>query len=297
MDEQALATTARTAQRAATVAAGVGMALFACKLGAWMLTQSVVVLSDALEGLVNVVAGIFAWYCVRLSHKPADSNHPYGHGKVEFVSAAFEGGLVVLAAAVIAFEASKRLIGNEMPRQIGVGSSLVAIAAGANLATGWWLIHLGTRLHSSALVADGKHLLTDVVTSVAALVALGLVQATQLAWIDPAIAMVAALNILRVGWLLLREAIAGIMDEADQSDLRRIDGVLARLDDPRMLAWGRVRSRHQGALHHVDLTLYVHDTMSVATAHDLTEVVEERVTIALGNAQVLCHVEPVSLRR
>lgn len=285
-----------TRLRAARISLAVGILLLLVKLLAYLLTGSAAVLSDALESIVNVIAAGFAVYSVHLARKPPDSEHPYGHGKVEFISAGFEGGLIFVAGSLIIYEAVRRLLVGAELEYLGEGALLVSGAAVVNLVLGLWLISVGRRTHSLTLVADGKHLLTDVWTSGATVIALLAVLLSGRTWVDPVFALVAAVNILRIGFELVREAVRGIMDEADPEDLRAVTEALRDLDDPLFEGWAKLRSRHQGALHHVDLTVYVPDEAPVNEAHELTAQVEHRIREVLDNAEVICHVEPVSLR-
>ena len=283
----------RTARRrAAVLSLTVGVLLLAVKFGAWFLTDSAAVLSDALESIVNVVAAGFALYSIWLSSKPADQDHPYGHGKVEFLSAAFEGGLIFLAGGLIIQQSARHLLDGTVPQRLGEGIALVGATAVVNLALGAYLIRVGRRTHSLTLVADGKHLITDVWTSGMTVVALALVLLTREVWLDPVFAIVAAMNILRIGWGLMREAVAGIMDAADPEDLAKMTQALHSIDDPTLVGWTRIRSRHQGHLHHVDLTIFVPGAATVDAGHALADRVEAVIGKALGDAEVICHVEP-----
>lgn len=266
--------------------------ILGAKFVGWRLTGSTALLSDALESIVNVVAAAFALWSVRLSRTPADADHPYGHGKIEYVSAAFEGGLIALAGLLILYEAAQRLIFGGALENLGVGATVTGAAALANLALGAWLVRVGRRTGSMALVADGHHVLSDVWTSLLGLAALGLVAWTGRGWFDPIFAGIAAVNLLWVGARLLRDAVAGILDVADPRDLATIDAALRALQEPALRGWGQVRSRHQGHLHHVDLTVYVPGAMRVEEAHALSDRVEAVIRQALVEAEVLCHVEP-----
>jgi cation diffusion facilitator family transporter len=270
----------------------VGSALLATKLVAYLLTGSAAVLSDALESTVNVVAAGFAWFSVRLSQEPPDDNHPYGHGKVEFLSAAFEGGLIFLAGILIIFNAAKDLIVGVELRNLDQGLWLVGGAAVVNFLLGLYLVRTGKKTHSLALEADGKHVLTDVWTSAMVLVGLALVMFTGRTWVDPLVAALAGANILHVGLKLVRQAVAGIMDEADVGDLEMIKAALRGIDDPRLAGWSDVRSRHQGPFHHVDLTVYVPEETPIPDAHALAQRVEHTISETLGEAQVLVRIQP-----
>lgn len=279
-------------RRAGLISLGGSVIILGAKLAGWRLTGSTALLSDALESIVNVVAAAFALYSVRLARAPADAEHPYGHGKIENVSAAFEGGLIALAGLLILYEAGQRLIlGGELDR-LGTGALVTAGAAGANALLGFWLVRVGRRTSSLALEADGRHVLSDVWTSALGLAALGLVAWTGRSWIDPIFALIAAVNLLWTGGRLLRAAVSGILDVADPADLAAVDEALRALESPELRGWGQLRSRHQGHLHQVDLTIYVPGELSVAEAHALADRVELAIQAALGQAEVLCHVEP-----
>ena len=166
-------------RRAAILSVAVGCSLMAVKFTAYVLTGSSAIFSDALESIVNVLASLFALYSLLLAHRPADAEHPYGHGKIEFMSAGFEGGLIVLAALAIGVKTLDTLLFHQIRiEQLGVGLILVAAAMLGNGATGVYLIRLGRRYGSMTLEADGKHLLSDAVTSIAALTALAIVKLT-----------------------------------------------------------------------------------------------------------------------
>jgi cation diffusion facilitator family transporter len=282
--------------RAAVASLVLGLCLFVAKLLAWRLTGSAAVLSDALESIVNVVAAAFALYSVYLSEKPPDLDHPYGHGKVEFLSAGFEGGLIFLAGGLILWEAAGRLLEGRALEHLGSGIGIVTGAALVNGALGFYLVRVGRRTGSLTLEADGKHLLTDVWTSGASVGALLGVMLTGWLWLDPAIAILAALNILRIGAGLFREAVRGIMDEADPEDLAAVSHLLEAIEHPLFRGWARLRARHQGSFHHVDFVLYVPDETTVAEGHALADEVERSIAEALGDAEVICHVEPESER-
>jgi len=282
----------RERSRAAAISLTVGTLLLLLKLGGWLLTGSTAIMSDALESVVNVVAAAFALYSIRVAQQPADDDHPYGHGKIEFLSAGFEGGLVAAAGVIIVVEAARRLWMGGTLFRLADGMALVGIAAAANLVLGFYLLRVGRRTHSLTLIADGKHVLSDVLTSVAALGALGAVLATGWAWIDPLAAGIAGANILRIGAGLVRDAVGGIMDEADPGDIEAVRVAIAQVTHGSVIRVGRVRTRHQGAMHHVDAVLEVDPRMALVDVEALRSRVETSVRDALGEAEVLCQIVP-----
>src|SRR5687768_8900862 len=178
---------------AATFSVVVSVALLGTKFAAYYLTGSAAIFSDALESIVNVIASLVAAYSLTLAHQPADAQHPYGHGKVEFLSAGFEGGMILLAAAVIAFRAVEEMFQGPGAHQLDVGLMLVAVAGGVNGAVGLLLLQAGKRRGSIALVADGKHLLTDAITSAAVVAALAIMWLKPTwTWVDPIAALLVA---------------------------------------------------------------------------------------------------------
>lgn len=247
----------RARLRAGRIALAGGAVILAAKLGAWWLTGSAAVLSDALESLVNVAAGALLLYSLHVSAQPADRNHPYGHGKIEFFSAGVEGTLIGLAAILIGVEALQHLLTAPELRSLDLGLLLVTGATAANAVLGVHLVRVGRRVHSLALVADGRHLLTDVATSVGVVAGLALVWATGWRILDPLVALAVAAHILLTGYRLVREAVGGLMDEADPSLL---GAMVAALEDRREPSWIDVhslRAWRSGAVQHVDVHLVV----------------------------------------
>ncbi len=202
------------AERTAFVSVAVALAVLALKAGAWWLTGSVALFADALESVVNVAAAVAALVAVRYAHRPADANHPYGHAKAEYFSAVLEGALIVAAALLILQEAWGAWQRPRAPTPSPVGLGVAVVATAMN---GVWAALLGRRgraLRSPALLADARHLWSDVVTSAGVLAGVGLVFLTGLVWFDPLLAALTAVNILVSGWRLMRESVGGLMDEA-----------------------------------------------------------------------------------
>lgn len=199
-------------QKLAAGSIGVGVLVLVLKFAAYQLTGSIALYSDALESIVNVVTAVVALLAVRTSAKPADADHPYGHGKVEYFSAVVVGVFIVVAALLIAQEAYQ---GPIAPKALDAGMAgllVNALASVINGAWSWVLIHKGRRARSPALVADGKHLLTDVLSSVGVLLGVMLASVTGWAILDPALAALVAVNVLWSGWRLVRESVGGLMD-------------------------------------------------------------------------------------
>ncbi len=292
------ASNSRVELRAALLSVAVGLLLSIFKFGAYFVTGSDVVFSDALESIVNVVASMAALYALRISHAPADAEHPYGHGKVEFLSAGFEGGLIVAAAAVIMFKTIEKLIlRHSAVEQVGFGLAVVAAAMAVNGGMGLWLVRLGRRNGSLALEADGRHLLSDAVTSVAALVALGLVRILGWTLIDPLAALGMSLYIGWTGFGLMRRSAAGLMDEQDADDARTLETILqghvgATGREPRICSYHKLRHRHAGRYHWVDFHILFPPAMSIQAGHDAASAIEGEIEQALGEGDATAHIEP-----
>ena len=211
----------RARLRAVVISLAVSLLLLAAKYQAYRLTGSTAILSDALESIVNVVAAVFAIGALIFAARPADRNHPSGHGKMEFLSAAFEGGLIAFAALVILYEVVQSLIHGGELRSLDLGLAIVLGAGLVNLALGYYLIRAGRRYDSLTLIADGRHVLADFYTSAGIVVGLFLVRITGLAVLDPVVAAVVALNLMWTGMRLIRQAAAGLLDEEDPALLDR----------------------------------------------------------------------------
>lgn len=279
--------------RAGWLALGTGIAVFAVKLAAWRLTGSAAVLSDALESVVNVVAGALLLYSLHVSTRPADADHPYGHGKVEFFSAGVEGTLIGVAALLIASEAIRQLVVGPSVRRLDLGLVLVTGATAANAAVGAYLIRVGRRVHSLALVADGKHLLTDVATSVGVIAGLAAVWITGWVVLDPVVALVVALHILRTGWELVRQAVGGLMDEADPGVLRRMVESLEQGREPWCIDAHSLRSWRSGHTQHVDLHVVVPRYFDADRLHGVSEQIEDVLVAASGlPGEAIVHFDP-----
>jgi cation diffusion facilitator family transporter len=285
--------------RAIALSLAVGLSLTAVKFTAYFLTGSAVVFSDAVEGVVNVAAASFALYSIYLAHQPADASHPYGHGKVEFLSGGFEGGMILLAAVVAAMKAVDDLIrGMQISTErLEWGLVLMALTLPVNGGVGMYLVRTGRRKGSVTLVADGHHLMTDAITSVVALAALGVVRLTGWRYADPLAAFAVSLYIGRTGVRLLRQSVGGLMDRQDVEDealLRRIlDAHLGpEGKEPAICGYHKLRHRHSGRYHWVDFHITVPAEWSIERGHRVASAIEYEIELALGEGNATAHVEP-----
>lgn len=287
-------------KNAALLSLSVGLLMFIGKLSAYFLTGSAAVLSDALESVVHIVATSFAFFSLHISTKPADKEHPYGHGKIEFFSAGFEGAMIIIAAISIIAYAVRDII---YPREISsldLGAGIITAASVINLLLGLYLIRTGKRTKSLILIADGKHVLTDSITSFGAVTALVLVLITDIKLFDPVVAIILALNILWTGKHLVRESIGGLMNENDD---KIIDDIGKGLESVRTLHndWidvHRLRYWKSGDKYMIDFHLIVPFYKTVAESHETVDLVEKRIIESLGTKHVesLIHLDPCNPR-
>lgn len=287
----------RLERRAAALALLIGALLLAVKLAAYLWTGSSAIFSDAMESIVNVLAAGFALRAIALAHRPADAQHPYGHGKVEFLSAGFEGGMLLLAAALILLHAGHALVEREAPVALGAGAALILTTAIVNAALGGWLVRVGRRHGALSLEADGLHLVADAVSSGAVLAALLGVRATGWWWIDPVAAMLVAAYVLRTGATLLRRSFAGLMDEQDAADARLLGAILDRHtgpdgEAPLICSYHKVRHRHSGRYHWVDFHLVVPASLDVRRGHEIASAIEHEIEQQIAPGNATAHVEP-----
>jgi len=244
-----------------------GVFLFIVKLVAWYITHSVAILTDALESTVNVASGFIGLYSLYVSAKPRDRRHPYGHGKVEFVSAAVEGTLISAAGALIIFEAAKNL-GNPHPvAKLDYGIILISVTALVNFLVGAVAIRKGRKNNSLALVASGKHLQSDTYSTIGILVGLILLFFTGLAWIDSAVALVFAFLIVYTGYRIVRDSLRGIMDEADEELLKKMVGLLQANRGENWIDLHNTRIIKYGSTLHLDCHLTIPWYFNVHESH------------------------------
>lgn len=275
-----------------------GLVVFGLKWLAFKLTGSAALYSDALESVVNIVAALAALYAVSISRRPPDFNHPFGHTKAEYFSAVIEGVLVVLAALTIVAEASQKLASPQAISNLGTAAVISLGASALNAGLVFFLIRLGRAARSPALVADGQHIFSDVLTSVGVWVGMGLAWATGYWILDPLLALAVATNILRVGWKLVRESVGGLMDEAvpehERENIFRLVESEAGLlrEQGKILEIHDFKTRRAGPRTFAEFHLVVPGVMLVEEAHHICDLIEEKLERANLGVELTIHVEP-----
>lgn len=279
--------------RAGVLSLVVGAALLCAKFIAYDLTGSAAVLSDALESIVNVVAAAFLVGTVIFAGVPADKNHPYGHGKIEFFAAAFEGGLISFAAVATFVAAAVSLWRNAPLHELDRGLAIIAGAAVVNLLLGVFLVRAGKASNSIAIKADGRHVLSDVWTTVAIIAGLFLTKLTGWPWLDPLIAASVGLQLAWTGFRLVRDAAGGLLDEADETTIQQLLETIERVRPAELIRLHHLRALRFGARTHVDAHLVVPEFWTVDRAHLLCDELEERLRASLGESvDVVFHADP-----
>ena len=258
------------------------------------ITGSVGLLSDAIESVVNLVAAVVALWAIKVAVRPPDLEHHFGHGKAEYLSAAFEGAMILVAAVSIIWTAIGRLRDPQPIEEAGIGLALSTFASLINLAVGLALVRAGKRHRSITLIADGRHLLTDVVTSAGVLLGIALVAIFDWPTLDPLVALAVGFNVLWTGYGLLRRSVSGMLDAAlpdeDQTLLR---GVLDRWRAETGIDFHALRTREAGRQRFVYMHVLVPDEWTVKHAHDVTEDVKSDIAAVLPGVVTFAHTEPI----
>lgn len=284
-------------RKVAVTALVVGVVIMVLKFGVFWVTDSAAVLADAMESIINLVAATMMIYTLWLSSRPADRDHPYGHGKVEFMAVGLEGWMILIAGLVIGFEGVRRLIYPpelNMAR-LNLGTWLLAGVAIIVIALGFYVWHMGRKYDSQVLIADGKHLLTDALSTMGGLTGLILVQITGKFWLDPVVAIALAAIILFTSWRLLWQGIHGLMDRTDPEDDAIIRNILDEAVANKLIdGYHKVRHRHTGSFHWVDMHLQVDGDMTVRQSHEIASEIEGKIERQLGEANASAHVEPLT---
>ena len=272
--------------------AAISVLLLIAKFVAYYLTNSVSILTDALESIVNVAAGFIGLYSLYVSAIPRDINHPYGHGKAEFLSAAVEGTLITSAGAIIIYKAVKSFITPEELQQLDYGIYLVAATALINFAVGFVTFKKGKKNNSLALIASGKHLQSDSYSTFGIIAGLLLIFFTGYKWIDPVVAVVFGSIIIYTGYKILRRSIAGIMDEADIELLKKIVDVLNKNKRENWIDLHNLRVIKYGSVLHIDCHLTVPWYLNVNEAHNEVDALSSLVRREFGESvELFVHVD------
>jgi cation diffusion facilitator family transporter len=278
--------------RFAWLSLGVGIAVLILKLAAWWITGSVGLFSDAMESTVNIAAALVAVIALKQAAKPPDRTHQFGHGKAEYFSALTEGVLIAVAATLIVVSSVSRLFNPQELQEIGIGLAISIVASLMNAAVAWVLFRAGSKYGSLALIADAKHLLTDLWTTGGVVLAVILVGITGWGVLDPLVALAVAVNILVVGFGLVKRSMSGLMDSAlPEADVVVIKEALAPYRGADIEIHS-LQTRESGRQKFVSMHVLVPGDWSVTEGHDLCEAIEEDVAASLSACVVHTHLEP-----
>jgi cation diffusion facilitator family transporter len=267
----------------------IGMLMFVAKMGAYLVTGSAAIFSDAAESVVHILATSMALTSIIISSKPADDSHPYGHGNIEYFSAGIEGALIFVAAVVIIFQAVNDLIVGTELHSLSIGVIVVTGAGIINLMLGYYLINIGKKTNSLTLVADGKHILTDSATSIGVLVGIILVMITDISILDPIIAIVVALNILKTGYSLIRQSIGGLMMEADPELVQKISSLLSDMRKEYWIDLHELRYWKSGDRLFIDFHLILPYYFTIEQTHKEEKEIDEKLQKVFVNSQIKIH--------
>lgn len=280
-------------ERFAWLSLATGIVVLLLKLYAWQLTDSVGLLSDALESTVNIGAALVALFALRAANRPADAEHHFGHGKAEYLSAMVEGFLILAASAAIIASAVDRFISPQPLEKVGIGLAVSVVASILNGVVAMILIRVGTTHRSVVLIADGKHLMTDVWTSAGVVVGVAAVALTGWERLDPVVAIAVGINILWTGWGLLKQSVSGLLDKRlSDADIEKVVDVLSAKENEE-LHFHALQSRASGRQRFVSMHMLVPGSQSVQQAHDTANEVERRIDEALPGTIVSIHIEPL----
>lgn len=278
--------------RLAAINIAVAAAVMAIKYVAYMVSGSVALFSDALESVVNVMTAVAALIAIRVSAIPADDDHPFGHHKAEFFAAIFEGAMIIIAAVLILMKSYEALRSGTTLQQPGLGLAINTAAALINAGWAYFLIERGKSWRSPALVADGWHLVTDVITSAGVVVALLIAIATGWQWLDPVVAGAVALNILWTGYRIALQSMSSLMDQAASPEIeKQIRDVITHNADGALQAHD-IRTRQAGRALFIEFHLVVPGAMTVYDAHIICDRLEDAIEAEIDGSEVVIHVEP-----
>ncbi|MBC8111381.1 MAG: cation transporter [Verrucomicrobia bacterium] len=280
-------------QKLILISLTVSVLITGLKFAAYLLTHSNAILTDALESIINVLAAGFAFFSLQMAAQPRDFDHPYGHGKIEFFSAGFEGALIILAGIFIIQKAVLSFFYPEPITDISTGIILIGITVFVNGMLGWQLKKQGKKFRSAVLQADGEHLLIDVISSVFVVIGIFVILLTDLYWIDSVLSLVLSGIILWNGFKLVRKAAAKLMDEADPETLAEIVGVLNQKRLPNWIDIHNLRVQQYGADRHIDCHLTLPYYLTLRQVHDESEAVQNLIASETpGKLEIFIHTDP-----
>lgn len=286
-------TLAKSKLRAAIFSLIAALVVLGLKLTAYQQTNSLAILSDALETIVNVITGIIAIFVVRIGSEPADENHPYGHGKTEYFSAAFEGGLVVSAGLYIIYESTSGLFRPSEVRDLTQGSIWIGVATGINFFVGLYLQHVGKKYHSISLTANGTHVMSDVKTTAGIMIGLLVSYLTGLHWIDAVLALLVGLHLLYEGFKIVRESIAVLTDEIDEIAIKKLSHCFENHRTQGIIDIHKLKMIRSGPFHHIDAHLVLPEYWDVLKAHEISEEFEKKVVREYEfDGEIAFHIDP-----
>lgn len=266
----------------------------AVKFAAWFLTHSLVILSDALESIINVVASAFAWYSIYLSNKPRDAEHPYGHGKIEFFSIGFEGAMILIAGFGIFIQAILFYFNPIPVHELNTGAWLTAATGTANFLLGFFLVQKGKQQNSMILKGNGKHILSDSYTSIGVIAAILLILLTGYSWIDPLASVVAAAIIIYTGFKLMNKSVRGLMDEVDMNIVDDLVHILKEFRQPNWIDMHNLRVQRYGNYYHVDCHVTMPYYFSLEEVHDEITKLDKLLNDSFkkGSIEFFIHTDP-----
>jgi len=276
-------------KRAAIISLSIGIGMFVFKITAYLITGSAAIFSDAAESVVHVMATSMALLSIILSSNPADDSHPYGHGNIEYFSAGIEGLLIIIAAVFIIYESTLSIIKGPELQKLGVGAIIITIASTVNLLLGNYLIRTGKKTNSLTLVADGKHVLTDSITSFGVIGAVLLVMITDIFILDPIIAIIVALNILFTGYKLIRESVGGLMNEANPKTFKKLSDTLIQMKKNYWIDLHELRFWQSGDKVFIDFHLILPYYFNIKQTHEEENTIEEKLQKDFSNADLKIH--------
>ena len=276
-------------KKAAYISLAIGIGMFITKMTAYLITGSVAIFSDAAESVVHIGATGMALFSIILSSKPADESHLYGHGNIEYFSAGAEGLLIIIAAGYIIYEAVMSLINGPTLESLSIGVIFIAAAGFVNLALGYYLITTGKKTNSITLIADGKHVLTDAITSIGVLIGIVLVLITDFILLDPIIAIIVAINIVFTGYKLIRESIGGLMLETNPEILKLISNILIAMKRDYWIDLHELRYWQSGDRTFMDFHLILPYYFTIEQSHKEEKRIDDELEKEYPNSQIKIH--------